>query len=51
METQHAQLVDRAAAAESPLERAHYRKAAHELHEAAGAARFSAVTGRDDSQG
>ena len=49
LETHHAQLVDRADQATSPLERAKLRRLAHLVHEVGGAARYSAVTGGDDS--
>lgn len=49
LENLHNQLQDQAAGASSPLERAKLERAAYEVHEAAGALRYSAVTGTDDS--
>lgn len=50
MENTHNQLLSRAERSTSPLERATLRKHAYRVHEAAGALRYSAVTGTDDSE-
>lgn len=49
LETLHARLLHQAEEATSPLERARLQRQAYEVEEAAGALRYSAVTGTDDS--
>ncbi len=49
LETVHDRLTHQAAEATSPLERAKIQQHAYRVHEAAGALRYSAVTGTDDS--
>jgi len=49
LETLHARLLHQAEEATSPLERARLQRQAYEVEEAAGALRYSAVTGADDS--
>lgn len=49
LETIHARLLHQAEQASSPLERARLLRQAYEVEEAAGALRYSAVTGQDDS--
>ncbi len=50
METTHDQLLHRAEASTSPLERAELLQHAYRVNEAAGALRYSPVTGSDDSE-
>ena len=49
LETLRARLLHQAEDATSPLERERLRRQAYEVEEAAGALRYSAVTGTDDS--